>query len=85
MVTLGKVISVMGSTSREVEIGLSSQSWKDFRMRQVEPSNPAATTRVQNNLSSILESEICDSPCTVEDLRGSINLTIFKEQRRSKR
>ena len=43
-VTLGKVISVMGRTSTEVEMGLSLHPLKDWRMSETEQEKPAATT-----------------------------------------
>ena len=61
-VTLGKVISVMGRTSTEVEMGLSLHPLKDWRMSETEQEKPAATTASQNSLSRFREAGMWDRP-----------------------
>ena len=61
-VTLGKVISVMGRTSTEVEMGLSRHPLKDWRMSETEQEKPAATTASQNSLSRFREAGMWDRP-----------------------
>ena len=46
--TFGNVISDIGNVSIVVVIGLSSQFWKDWRMRKPANENPKITIRIQN-------------------------------------
>ena len=71
-VTLGNVISVMGRTSTEVEMGLSCHPLKDWRIRNAEQLKPASTTASQKSLRSFLEAGMWDRPWMVVELRNTL-------------
>ena len=61
-VTFGNLISDIGKVSMVVLIGLSDQESKDSLIRRLAPTNPAITTRIQNNLAYFLVVEIYVRP-----------------------
>ena len=76
-VTLGKVISAMGTDSIVVEIGLCFQVSKDWWIKIPEAVNPTNTTNIQNTLLKLLELDIWFRPLIDEVFRKSLIFSIL--------